>query len=59
MSVLNQIGMIDYEIWIAIPTYFPFSELGSFVVMPNYVHGILIINNENIKTRNNKKVEAR
>ena len=44
MSVLN-------EIWLAIPTYFPFIKLGSFVIMPNHVHGILIINNENVEMR--------
>lgn len=26
-----------------IPTHFPFIELGNFVVMPNHVHGMLII----------------
>ncbi|MFN3588922.1 MAG: transposase [Spirosomataceae bacterium] len=60
MSILNPIGAIAYEMWLAIPTYFPFIELGCFVIMPNHVHGILIINNENVGTRDDKNVvEAR
>lgn len=60
MSILNPIGAIAYEMWLAIPTYFPFIELGCFVIMPNHVHGILIINNENAETRDDKNgVEAR
>ena len=27
-----------------IPKQFPYVELGNFVVMPNHIHGILIIN---------------
>jgi len=38
-------GQIAQKNWNAIPTQFPFVELGDFVVMPNHVHGILIINN--------------
>lgn len=41
---LSQIGKIAEQLWIEIPNQFPFIELGNFVVMPNHVHGILIIN---------------
>ncbi|MGV1013173.1 MAG: transposase [Flavobacterium sp.] len=41
---LSEIGKIAEQLWIEIPNQFPFIELGSFVVMPNHVHGILIIN---------------
>jgi REP element-mobilizing transposase RayT len=42
-----------------IPTHFPFIELGNFTVMPNHVHGILIIdkkenNNENTNNCSDK-----
>ena len=59
MSILNPIGAIAYEMWLSIPTYFPFIELGCFVIMPNHVHGILIINNQNVETREDKNVETR
>ena len=41
---LSEIGKISERLWIEIPNQFPFIELGNFVVMPNHVHGILIIN---------------
>lgn len=59
MSILNPIGAIAYEMWLAIPTYFPFIQLGCFVIMPNHVHGILIINDKNGETRNDKNGETR
>ena len=41
---LSEIGKISEQLWIEIPNQFPFIELGSFVVMPNHVHGVLIVN---------------
>jgi REP element-mobilizing transposase RayT len=38
-----QFGQIAYEQWIRIPERFAYVELGEFVIMPNHVHGILII----------------
>jgi REP element-mobilizing transposase RayT len=40
---LNEIGKLTEQYWMEIPNHFPFIELGNFVVMPNHVHGILII----------------
>lgn len=45
---LNQCGMIAEQYWIEIPNHFPFIELDNFVVMPNHVHGILIIDKTKI-----------
>ena len=42
---LNELGQTTKKYWLEIPSYFPFIELGEFVVMPNHTHGILIINN--------------
>ena len=36
-------GQIAYECWRAIPDHFPTVELGAFVIMPNHVHGIIIL----------------
>lgn len=46
---LSEIGKYASECWSNIPKHFPFVELGEFVIMPNHVHGIIIINkiNEN------------
>ena len=40
---LNKFGQIAFTCWQAIPEHFPKIELDSFVIMPNHVHGILII----------------
>lgn len=44
----NEIGVLANEFWAAIPAHFPFVELGNFQVMPNHVHGILIIDKKNV-----------
>ncbi len=41
---LSAIGHFANSCWHEIPNHFPFVELGEFVVMPNHVHGILILN---------------
>src|SRR6185369_10801939 len=40
---LNGFGKIAEECWIAIPEHFPTVELGAYTVMPNHVHGIIVI----------------
>ena len=40
---LSPMGLIARECWQAIPEHFPAAELGAYVVMPNLVHGILIL----------------
>ena len=47
---LSEIGKLAAQFWMEIPNHFPFIELGNFVVMPNHVHGILIINHS-VETR--------
>src|ERR1700690_1572177 len=39
-------GQIAYECWRAIPDHFPKTELGAFVIMPNHVHGIIILHED-------------
>jgi hypothetical protein len=41
--VPNAIGTIVANCWNSIPMHFPTSVLDSFVVMPNHVHGIVLI----------------
>lgn len=33
--------------WVAIPDHYPDVELDAFVIMPNHVHGILVLTGEN------------
>jgi len=40
---LSDVGKIARDCWLAIPNHFPFVRLGEYVVMPNHVHGIIII----------------
>ncbi len=46
-------GQIAETIWHEIPTQFPYAESGNFVVMPNHIHGILILNKSSDIIRNN------
>ena len=45
---LNDMGEIAEKYWVEIPQHFPFVSLGNFVIMPNHMHGILIIDNPTI-----------
>jgi REP element-mobilizing transposase RayT len=59
---LSQRGKIVDECWRSIPEHFPHAELGAYVIMPNHVHGIIIINptGENwIATNTSQSVGAR
>ncbi|GET31581.1 hypothetical protein PbJCM13498_04440 [Prolixibacter bellariivorans] len=36
-------GILARNYWLEIPNHFPFVKLDAFVIMPNHVHGIVII----------------
>jgi putative transposase len=42
---LSPLGVIADILWHEIPNHVSFVELGDFVVMPNHIHGILILDN--------------
>ena len=44
--VLNQAGEIANQSWLEIPEYFEDVRLDEHVIMPNHVHGIVIIDSE-------------
>ncbi len=46
--ILSEIGKIAEKYWFEIPTHFSFAILDAFIVMPNHVHGIIIINKKRI-----------
>ena len=43
---MSEIGQIARQFWLEIPSHFQFVELDEFVIMPNHVHGIIIINRD-------------
>ncbi len=49
---LSEIGLFAQQSWFEIPTHFPFVDLDAFVVMPNHIHGILIIDKTDDRENN-------
>jgi REP element-mobilizing transposase RayT len=45
---LNEIGRIVQQCWQEIPNHFGNVELDAFVIMPNHIHGIIIINERDL-----------
>ena len=54
---LSEIGLIARDCWKSIPAHFAFVELDEFIVMPNHLHGILIID-ESIRAQHVKPLHA-
>ncbi len=47
--ILNNLGKIADECWLEIPKHFPNAILHEYVVMPNHVHGIIeLVNDDNV-----------
>lgn len=44
--ILSEIGKNADECWLEIPEHFPFVKLDVHVVMPNHVHGIIVIDKQ-------------
>ena len=42
--ILNQLGQIAYNEWLNTPQLRPNVSLDVFVIMPNHIHGIILIN---------------
>lgn len=40
---LNIVGKTVAAVWHNLPHHFPFIELDAFVIMPNHIHGIIVI----------------
>jgi REP element-mobilizing transposase RayT len=43
---LNLVGATVKAVWESLPRHFPLIELDAFVVMPNHVHGIILITDD-------------
>jgi len=48
--VLSKIGKTAYHYWQEIPNHFSFVQLDEFVIMPNHMHGIIIIVKQDVET---------
>jgi putative transposase len=44
---LNSVGKMVEKVWLEIPEHFDGVNVGIFIVMPNHIHGIIEIDNEN------------
>lgn len=51
--VLNELGQAVQKCWLEIPIHFPDAKLDEFVIMPNHLHGILVIENSDSVGNNN------
>jgi REP element-mobilizing transposase RayT len=51
---LTHLGKVACKYWQEIPHHFPHVKLDAFVVMPNHIHGIIIIENDDqvVETQN-------
>jgi REP element-mobilizing transposase RayT len=54
----SPMGQIAEEHWRLIPAHFPHVGLGAYVVMPNHVHGIIIIQENGMATKSSPSVRA-
>jgi REP element-mobilizing transposase RayT len=46
IMTLSAVGKLAKRCWYEIPDHFPSVELDAFVVMPNHLHGIIILHND-------------
>ncbi|HEV8720734.1 MAG TPA: transposase [Candidatus Binatia bacterium] len=49
---VNDAGRMVEQCWSAIPNHFPHVDLDAFVVMPNHVHGIIVITDRAVGAKN-------
>lgn len=46
---LSEIGRIATKFWYEIPDHFPHVKLDEFVIMPNHIHGLIILHHSYIE----------
>lgn len=58
---LSNIGHLAEKYWQEIPAHFPFVILDKFIVMPNHIHGIIIIDKKDdghgVETQHNVETQ--
>jgi len=48
-TILNKYGKIARQQWLWLEQQYPYIELDQFIIMPNHMHGLVLINSEKIK----------
>ena len=41
--ILSEIGLVARQLWYEIPQHFQHVKLDEFIIMPNHIHGIIIL----------------
>ncbi|HRS90694.1 MAG TPA: hypothetical protein P5028_01435 [Candidatus Marinimicrobia bacterium] len=41
---LNEFGKMARQCWFEIPNHFPHVQLDEYIIMPNHIHGIIVLN---------------
>lgn len=54
LLILNDGGQMIKKTFMQLPEKYPGIQIDAFVVMPNHIHGIIIINTDATPTNNNK-----
>ena len=55
---LSEIGKLAENYWWSITEHFPFVKLEAFVVMPNHIHGILVIDKPDSNAKSNYDIHV-
>jgi putative transposase len=48
--ILSKTGIIVNDYWLAIPSHYPHITLDEFIIMPDHLHGIIIIKRHSLQT---------
>ncbi len=41
---LNEFGKMTQQCWLEIPNHFPQTQLDEYIIMPDHIHGIIVLN---------------
>ncbi|PKL81819.1 MAG: hypothetical protein CVV24_13320 [Ignavibacteriae bacterium HGW-Ignavibacteriae-3] len=55
---LNELGIAANAFWSEIPNHFPNVELDNYIIMPNHLHGIMIIE-KTVETRHASSLRSK
>ena len=56
--LLSKIGQITKLYWAEIPNHYSFVVLDEYIIMPNHLHGIIIINKDKDTTRETQNISS-
>ena len=59
MMMLNEVGKNVDRCWLNIPDHYPNANLHDYIIMPNHIHGIIEIINEDVGVQNLEPLQHR